>query len=588
VVLLPEAKNPLYYRGKEVREVVLKPNEHFVLGLTTFTFVAEEAVPGFPSGELMYREAVTEEDLQGVAFANPDHRLEVLSRLPEVISRATETYQLCSSLVNMLLSAIPLAEVAAVVRAGPHPGRTLQAGHAADATDVEILHWDQRRIRGAGFRPSRRLVSEAVVRGQTVLHIWSRGGQTGSTGGKGSYPFRSGAGHSGPGEPQGGDRPISGEISPAVEGGQPNSDYTVQEGLDWAFCTPIRGKASAGWALYVAGSWPWLAAGAGLGPLVQMLRAEVKFTEIVGAIVASLRDLRELERRQGILGQFFPAGILERLLEEDSEVLLAPRETEVTVLFCDLRGFSKEAERHAADLLGLAGRVSQALQVMTRCILQEGGVIGDFQGDAAMGFWGWPVGTPGRIESVCRAALGIQRQFEKGNDVSAGPLVDFRVGIGIATGQAVAGKIGAENHVKITVIGPVVNLASRLEGMTRFFRVPILMDEATAHLIRREVPREVARVRRLARVQPYGMDRVIDVFELRLPEAEDPILADAHLALYERALDAFVAGRWSESFQLLHQLPPEDTGADLLTAHIVQHGRKPPSGWDGVIRLEAK
>ena len=63
----------------------------------------------------------------------------------------------------------------------------------------------------------------------------------------------------------------------------------------------------------------------------------------------------------------------------------------MTVLFCDLRGFSRESERSADDLFGLLERVSRALGVMTHHILEEGGVIGDFHGDAAMGFWGWPI-----------------------------------------------------------------------------------------------------------------------------------------------------------------------------------------------------
>ena len=75
------------------------------------------------------------------------------------------------------------------------------------------------------------------------------------------------------------------------------------------------------------------------------------------------------------------------------------------MLFCDLRGFSRRSERDADDLLGLLNRVSRALGVMTHYILEEGGVVGDFHGDAAMGFWGWPIEQPNSIERACRAAL---------------------------------------------------------------------------------------------------------------------------------------------------------------------------------------
>ena len=179
------------------------------------------------------------------------------------------------------------------------------------------------------------------------------------------------------------------------------------------------------------------------------------------------------------------------------------------MLFCDLRGFSRESERQAGDLLGLLQRVSKALGVMTHHIREQGGVVGDFQGDAAMGFWGWPLPQNDAVLRTCRAALAIRAEFE----ATAG----FQAGIGVATGRAVAGKIGTVDQVKVTVFGPVVNLASRLEGMTKILRAPILLDEATARIVRRQVPRDVARVRRLAIVRPYGLDTPLEVSELLPP-----------------------------------------------------------------------
>jgi len=100
----------------------------------------------------------------------------------------------------------------------------------------------------------------------------------------------------------------------------------------------------------------------------------------------------------------------------------------VAVLFCDLRGFSRETERHADDLLGLLQRVSNALGVMTRHIRQQGGVVGDFQGDAAMGFWGWPLPQKDAVLRTCSAALAVRAEFEATEG--------FHAGIGVATGRA--------------------------------------------------------------------------------------------------------------------------------------------------------
>jgi adenylate cyclase len=152
----------------------------------------------------------------------------------------------------------------------------------------------------------------------------------------------------------------------------------------------------------------------------------------------------------------------------------------------------------------------------------------------------------------------------------------------------VAGGIGTIDQLKVTVFGPVVNLASRLEGMTKSIRAPILLDEATARLARQQLPIEAARVRRVAIVRPYGLDKSLEVSELLPSASEFPQLSNAHLANYEAALDAFLSGNWSDSLELLHQVPAKDRVKDFLTIFIAQHNRTPPPGWDRVIPLETK
>ena len=403
---------------------------------------------------------------------------------------------------------------------------------------VRILHWDQRLVIGNDFQPSQGLILESLRQGQSVLHVW-RGAET-------SNP----------------------------------ESFTESENYDWAFCTPVLGKGSSGWALYVAGRFNVERIGVTRSSDPTDLREDVKFTELVAAMLSSLRQMRLLEHRHATLSQFFSPVVLETLAVEDPEVVLAPRETEVSVLFCDLRGFSRESERHADHLLGLLQRVSKALGVMTRYIREQGGVVGDFQGDAAMGFWGWPLQQKDAVLRTCRAALAIRAEFE----ATAG----FHAGIGVATGMAVAGKIGTVDQVKVTVFGPVVNLASRLESMTKILRAPILLDETTAKAVRRQVPRDVARVRRLAVVKPYGLDTSLEVSELLPPVSQYPVLTDEHLGFYEMALDKFLSRNWTAAFELLHRIPAEDEVKDFLTVYIAEHNRRPPLNWDGVIPLESK
>lgn len=541
VVQLPVAANPVFYRGKACPRFSIRPGEHFVIGQTMFTLANQRASVTFDAPQPTQQHSFSAQYLRQIQFRNPDHRIEVLTRLPEALSGTTDDHELFVRLVSMLLAGAPRADAAAVVAVeGPVDPQNPQP------LPVRVLHWDQRLAISRDFQPSHGLILEALRQGQSVLHVWRGLGQESA------------------------------------------ARFTERENVDWAFATPIRGRACHRWALYVAGRFnvepPELAGTSDPSDL----REDVKFTELVAGTLSSLRQMRLLERQHATLSQFFSPVVLETLAVEDPDLVLSPRETVVSVLFCDLRGFSRRTERHADDLMGLLERVSRALGVMTSHIRQQGGVVGDFHGDAAMGFWGWPVAQGDTVLRTCRAALAINAEFKLTAQDPDSPLADFRVGIGLATGKAVAGKIGTVDLVKVTVFGPVVNLASRLEGMTKLLRAPILLDGAMAKAIRSQVPPEMARVRRIAIVRPYGLDTPLEVSELLPPAAQYPELTDEHLQIYETALEHFLAGRWAKAFELLHRIPADDRVKDFLTVFIAEHNRTPPPGWNGVIPLANK
>ena len=224
---------------------------------------------------------------------------------------------------------------------------------------------------------------------------------------------------------------------------------------------------------------------------------------------------------------------------------------------------------------------------MTQNILEHKGVIADFQGDAGHGLLGLAAAAKRHGVPACQAALGFAavRVLRPAPGASAG---DFQAGVGLATGVAVAGQIGTLEQAKVTVFGPVVNRASRLEGMTKILRVPVLLEETTAQAVRDQMPPTVGRIRRLAVVKPYGMENPMTVSELLPPAAAFPLLSDDHLIDYEIALDAFLRGDWSKAYEFLHKVPPEDRGKDFLLGFILQHNHVPPAGWNGVIPLESK
>jgi adenylate cyclase len=396
------------------------------------------------------------------------------------------------------------------------------------------MRWDSRSDVGR-FRPSRRLMRAALDSGQSKIHSWEE--------------------HAGS-----------------------DMAFTRSEGMDWAFCTPITTQSSSGWCLYVSGKG---------GMSLTDLAGDLRFSELLAQFIGAIRHVRSLEHAQTKMSRFFSPAVMETIVDVEAVKALQPREDMVTVLFCDVRGFSKKVEQARGDLHGVLAQVSEALGVMTQNIMRHEGVIADFQGDAALGFWGWPAQPPDGPLPACRAALTISEKFLEADSRPDHPLNGFSVGIGIGHGSAIAGQIGTEEQIKVGVFGPVVNLASRLESLTRQLGVFIVLDENTAEYVRQNLPKTEGRVRRLVRVRPKGMDTPVTVSEL-LPAAGAKQLSDEQIAGYELALEAVIAGRWDDAAKLLQPLASKDSPAAFLKRVMSETQNKPPAGWDGAFTLKAK
>lgn len=528
---LPSGRNKIFHGGEEYDELWLEIGGHFVVGSTRFVLNGDPGELESESRSPVDVVSYTVEELKAAPYRDADTRLEVLADLPSLIRGADDDGELCGRLVDLLLAGVPAAEAAAVVELGD------------GAEGFELRSWRSRS--GVSLRPSRRLILDALRhRRHSVRNLWADGGGDGAGG----------------------------------------FDYTLCESLDWAFCTPVPGDACGGWGLYVAGC----SARASVAPQAVDLRPDMRFAELVAQILGALRDTQRLQRHQSTLSRFFSPAALPVLIGAGAEEALRPRQTQLTVLFCDLRGFSRESERSKGDLLDLLRRVSRALDVMTDAIHEHRGVVADFQGDAALAFWGWPLEDDGAALAACRAALDIRLRFERASRTPGDPLANFRCGIGIASGEAVAGRLGSAARFKIDIFGPVVNLASRLEGITKQLRVPILMDGTTAEDVARGGDDGGLRLRRLARLRPFGMDEAVTVSEVLPPVDEPGTLSEEDVARYGAALDAFLEGRWNDAYTELHRVPPWDQGKDFLLSHILRNQRRAPAGWDGVIEMTSK
>ena len=540
VVCLPSATNPIVMDGAPVREVVLDRGSHFVIGKTSFSFGtpvnAETDDADFDEIRL------NEEDLKGAAFGDPGRQMDLLCTLPDLIGKASSDIDLARLLAEVLLDAIPQSVAVSAAQYDAETVNSLRDGVSPDELNLtrpQTMRVCTREDYEGRFLPSRRLVASAIEQGQPTIHVW---GQREDSGG-----------------------------------------FTMSDSLDWAFCVPVPGAAQERWCFYVAGKG---SRNGGLFLEKEDLMGDVRFAKVLAQFIGSVRHVRQLQDQRTQLSSFFSPKVIENLTGSGNADVLAPAEREISVLFCDVRGFSRKSEEYAGDLHYLLSCVKEALGAMTQGILAEDGTIADFQGDAALGFWGWPVSLSDGAVPACRAALKIQAEFRREcreNDLLNG----FSVGIGIAHGDAIAGQIGTSQQAKIGVFGPVVNQGSRLEGMSKQFGVSICLDEASAEFARQWLPPEQARVRRLARVRPKGMDTAMEVSELLLPHGQDCEVTDSQIAQYENALALIIAGDWPEAISLLNELP-EEGPQQFLFSHMARLDNTPPSDWDGTFSLNQK
>ena len=161
---LPDARNPIFYRGRPVDRFELSPGEHFVIGDTTFTLTSDRVQVSLDVPAPIQEQTFSTEYLQNLPFRHVGPHIDVLSRLPELISGADSDAELSVRLVNLLLSGLPRASAAALVAR-----RESSIGEA----QVDVVHWDRRHLSAGDFQPSERLILGAIGRGESVLHVWN-------------------------------------------------------------------------------------------------------------------------------------------------------------------------------------------------------------------------------------------------------------------------------------------------------------------------------------------------------------------------------------------------------------------------------
>ncbi|HEX7644043.1 MAG TPA: adenylate/guanylate cyclase domain-containing protein [Burkholderiaceae bacterium] len=204
---------------------------------------------------------------------------------------------------------------------------------------------------------------------------------------------------------------------------------------------------------------------------------------LVAAIAAYLRERRAREQAVALFSRFLNPAVVGKLVDQGETVeSLSGRSSEITVLFSDIRGFTTLSETHAPqEVVALLNRYFER---QVEVIFRHGGTLDKFIGDCIMAFWGAPIGDVAHARHAVEAALEMQEvleDFKRELQAEGSDLVDFDVGIGVHSGTAVVGFIGAKRKLDYTAIGDTVNLASRVEGLTKgVARVLVSRETVTA------------------------------------------------------------------------------------------------------------
>jgi adenylate cyclase len=318
---------------------------------------------------------------------------------------------------------------------------------------------------------------------------------------------------------------------------------------------------------------------------IQPLEAQV--VQLLAATAGS--GLARLEQeavaiRNRVQFEQFCSPELARALERDP-ALLDGHETTVSVMFCDIRRFSMIAERTGTQTSYEI--LTDVMEALTSQIIQHAGIVIDYHGDGFAAMWNAPEPQTAHVTMACRAAQAIFQQVPTLNDKWSETIgLPLSFGIGVNTGSALVGNAGSRRRMKYGPQGHTVNLASRVEGATKQFGVPILITDATQKLLADDLA-----TRRIRRVRMVGIETAINLYELCEGTPNEHWLSVRRQ--YHEALDLFERGDWNRALNCLEPLRGEtgeftDKPSHLLAKHALDCRQKPPRDFDGVFQLQSK
>ncbi len=300
---------------------------------------------------------------------------------------------------------------------------------------------------------------------------------------------------------------------------------------------------------------------------------------LLDLIYGYLFETRKREKLKEIFGQYVPEKHIDEMLEKSSEFSLYGEDRELTVLFADIRNFTALSEPlNAAQLKEM---LNAFFTPMTEIIFKFRGTIDKYVGDMIMAFWGAPLKDKRHAKHAIRAALHMQKAVEKLNSEFAKKgWAEISIGIGLNTGIMSIGDMGSKFRRNYTVLGDSVNLASRVESLTKYYDVKIIVTEFT------RTHQKIFIFRKLDRVRVKGKTSSIDIYEPLDYIKTFPLEAGKELKIYHAALEYYFSKAWEKALALFTELKQKNPEVKLYSIYMIRieefMKNPPPEDWDGV------
>jgi adenylate cyclase len=282
---------------------------------------------------------------------------------------------------------------------------------------------------------------------------------------------------------------------------------------------------------------------------------------VSGTALAFMREERERRAIRGAFGLYLSPDVVEQLARHPELLKLGGEQREITVMFTDVRGFTRISEQF--DPQGLTRFMNRFLTPMTDEVLSHSGTIDKYMGDAIMAFWNAPLAVEGHARRACDTALAMQARLRALNeelrveaDAAGREHIPVAIGIGLNTGLASVGNFGSTQRFTYSCLGDDVNMASRLEGQCKTYRVGIIIGDKTRQQAPDHATLELDMIMLKGKTEPERCHALLgDVAMVRLPAYQELVRLQAEF------LAQYRSGGFAEA---LDMIPACEAAADAL------------------------